>query len=89
MRKYILSFLLVFALILTGCGKKSSKDKNEIDGIKLDKNLTTYAFRYAPYDLNETEQVILRYNKSGELKYLEFDYIYDIDKSKGNHYGRY
>lgn len=43
----------------------------------MDKDLTIYVIKFAPYeDIPERQQFIARYNKSGKLKYLE----YDVDK---------
>lgn len=77
MKKYLFALIISFTLFITGCGVNKTK---EIEGIKLDKKYTTYGFIINPTSTDkEGSRVILRYDKSGNLKYLEYNYVYDID----------
>ena len=77
MKKYLFALIISFTLFITGCGVNKTK---EIEGIKLDKKYTTYGFIINPTSTDkEGSRVILRYDKAGNLKYLEYNYVYDID----------
>ena len=67
MKKFSLIFLISI-ILLTGCNENKEKEKNE---------LSVYEFHYYDTGFEHTEDFIVKYDKDGNLKELEMNYLYD------------
>lgn len=70
--KKVLSFCLIFmgCFLITGCS-------NPITGSKSDNKYTRYEWHYYDKDFNHTEELIVKYDKKGDLYEYEESLLYD------------
>ena len=74
----LLAIILCGILLFTGCDKEAGS--KEISGIKIYNDSTTYAYKKTFG--GEYYLLVIRYDKLGNFKYLEYTDNYDLDESE-------